>query len=352
MEDSKSSTYTPMEDGGPPSRCGREPETGSEKKRDSSNVCSSKQTYNSRELNEGEISAKKAKTETSNAEKILAKDYGYYFNDNGELVHNDTKDKFVYEFYDQKSKNQERYENIGDLITEIIYEKLESEFKLKKYNMKGRPFQNSDDKDGFVFATDDFNQKDKILLLIHGSGVVRAGQWARRLIINESLKTGTQFEYIKRGIEENFGVIVLNTNHNKNKHGEKFDLSETPERHGENVWKYFVEDLKNTQVAIVAHSYGGVVTSAIMKKYKQSCEEKVFAVAFTDAIDYGTPKFLKHKVKNWVTSKEKLGSKLTERNSEIVEMFSAGTTAHEETSASAFEEVFNFILHSLANNGK
>lgn len=42
---------------------------------------------------------------------------------------------------------------------------------------------------------------DKLLVLIHGNGVVRAGQWARRLIINEDLDSGTQIPYIKRAIE-------------------------------------------------------------------------------------------------------------------------------------------------------
>lgn len=33
----------------------------------------------------------------------------------------------------------------------------------------------------FIFASKDiFENKEKLLVLIHGSGVVRAGQWARR----------------------------------------------------------------------------------------------------------------------------------------------------------------------------
>ena len=37
----------------------------------------------------------------------------------------------------------------------------------------------------FIFCSPELNSKSKIVVLIHGSGVVRAGQWARRLIINE-----------------------------------------------------------------------------------------------------------------------------------------------------------------------
>ena len=57
--------------------------------------------------------------------------------------------------------------------------------------------------------------KQKLMVLIHGSGVVRAGQWSRRLIINEDLDQGSQLPYIRRAVQDDFGVIVLNTNVNE-----------------------------------------------------------------------------------------------------------------------------------------
>ncbi len=36
----------------------------------------------------------------------------------------------------------------------------------------------------------------------------------KRLIINDSLKSGTQLPFIKRAINEGYGVVVLNTNQN------------------------------------------------------------------------------------------------------------------------------------------
>ena len=32
----------------------------------------------------------------------------------------------------------------------------------------------------FIFASKNYSDCDKLLVLIHGSGAVRAGQWARR----------------------------------------------------------------------------------------------------------------------------------------------------------------------------
>lgn len=58
-------------------------------------------------------------------------------------------------------------------------------------------------------SEDAMTNPDKLMVLIHGSGVVRAGQWARRLIINEDLDSGTQIPYIKRAVEvrELFGFL-------------------------------------------------------------------------------------------------------------------------------------------------
>ena len=67
----------------------------------------------------------------------------------------------------------------------------------------------------FVFCSPDLDTKTEVVVLIHGSGVVRAGQWARRLIINEDLDKGTMLPYIKHIQEQGWGVAVLNTNHNK-----------------------------------------------------------------------------------------------------------------------------------------
>lgn len=40
-----------------------------------------------------------------------------------------------------------------------------------------------DEGTSFIFMSDDAMTKDKLMILIHGSGVVRAGQWARRYLI-------------------------------------------------------------------------------------------------------------------------------------------------------------------------
>ncbi len=73
-------------------------------------------------------------------------------------------------------------------MNEIVFQLLEDRGGLRRVPLKvGAEFGNS-----FFFATPDWEESKKLMILIHGSGVVRAGQWARRLIMNEDLDKGTQ----------------------------------------------------------------------------------------------------------------------------------------------------------------
>lgn len=59
-----------------------------------------------------------------------------------------------------------------------------------------------DEPTSFIYQSPDaLSNPSKLLVLIQGSGVVRAGQWARRLIINQDLDSGTQIPFITRAME-------------------------------------------------------------------------------------------------------------------------------------------------------
>ena len=67
------------------------------------------------------------------------------------------------------------------IINQNVYELLETKGKLKKQFLK-KPgcSETSNDLESFIFVSDDVLINDKLIVLVHGSGVVRAGQWARR----------------------------------------------------------------------------------------------------------------------------------------------------------------------------
>jgi hypothetical protein len=53
-----------------------------------------------------------------------------------------------------------------------------------------------------------------LLLLIQGSGAVRAGQWARAVCLNDCLEQGSILPYLARAKKNGMGVIVFNPNLN------------------------------------------------------------------------------------------------------------------------------------------
>lgn len=204
-------------------------------------------------------------------------------NTKGEL----TDEPFKFNVKNDEDYNQLRYEALGELITDHIYELLE------KMGLHRIPIPSKTDGfASFVFGTrPTFENTKKLLILIHGSGVVRAGQWSRSLIINQSLDHGTQIPYIKRAIEHGYDVLVTNTNYNTYKvNGTTTYIEghETAEDHMKSVWKYLLQPVIDTidKFAIVAHSYGGAVTHSLAVKQSDIFLKKNFAIACTDSVRF------------------------------------------------------------------
>lgn len=67
-------------------------------------------------------------------------------------------------------------------MNQYVYKLLETRGQLKKLVLTHEgPGAKINEFKSFIFVSDDvFTNADKLLVLIHGSGVVRAGQWARR----------------------------------------------------------------------------------------------------------------------------------------------------------------------------
>ena len=299
----------------------------------------------------------RASIHTLAAEKEFAKhkslaDFGYHFTGDGELRDIESGKGFEFKVKDDQRFNQKRYEMIGEFITEHVYELLEKEAKLHRINV---PLDAKEDQpQSFIFASDDYKtNKDKLMVLIHGSGVVRAGQWARRLIINNNLKCGTQLPYIERAKQEGYAVIVLNTNLNHvEENGQKKPIpgNGQPEEHGMYVWKNIINKLPAKHIALVAHSYGGIVTTHLAREFAEEFNERVFAIAFTDSVHNlqwqqapeSVHNLFQQRAQNWVASDEKLDTpvRAARRDAPCV---SAGHDTHEWTSWSAIESIFAFF---------
>lgn len=282
--------------------------------------------------------------------------FGYAFNKDGQLRKIDPNtgqpgsETFDFKVSDDPDFCQKHYESLGEVITDHIYELLENDLKLHRLTVP----QNGNDPSTMIFVTNDvLKNPDKLLILIHGSGVVRAGQWARSLIINDCLKSGTQLPYIEKARKLGYAVMVLNSNDNyRIIDGKKVYIkgSQDPLQHVDYVWKNYVRDAKAQHIAIVAHSYGGVCTVDLAMKQFSSFRDRVFAVALTDSVHslhaQRTPskviQFLQKISCNWVSEAEPLDCPIFTPENEIRRV-SAGHIKHEMTSWSSIESVFKFL---------
>ncbi|KPP70141.1 hypothetical protein Z043_111051, partial [Scleropages formosus] len=128
-------------------------------------------------------------------------EFEYAFNDQGQLRHIKTGEPFVFNYREDLHRwNQKRYEALGEIITQHVYELLETKCNMSKEIL---PIDASkDEPKSFIYlSADALTNPSKLLVLIQGNGVVRAGQWARRLIINEDMDSGSQIPFITRAME-------------------------------------------------------------------------------------------------------------------------------------------------------
>ncbi|KAM8957668.1 cotranscriptional regulator ARB2A isoform X1 [Vulpes vulpes] len=335
--------------------------------------------------------------------------FEYAFNEKGQLRHIKTGEPFVFNYREDLHRwNQKRYEALGEIITKYVYELLEKDCNLKKISIPVDATES--EPKSFIFMSEDaLTNPQKLMVLIHGSGVVRAGQWARRLIINEDLDSGTQIPFIKRAMDEGYGVIVLNPNENyievekpkihvqsssdssdepaekrerkdkvsketkkrrdfyekyRNPQREKEMMqlyireNGSPEEHAIYVWDHFIAQSAAENVFFVAHSYGGLAFVELMIQREADVKSKVTAVALTDSVhnvwhqEAGKTirEWMRENCCNWVSSSEPLDTSVESMLPDCPRV-SAGTDRHELTSWKSFPSIFKFFSEASEAKG-
>jgi hypothetical protein len=275
--------------------------------------------------------------------------------------------------------NQSHYDALGDIIYRHIQELMVSQFGLQEiklplgYDGKG-PYNN-------IFVSPDWQTAQKLMLIIQGSGAVRAGQWARAVCINDRLSIGSILPYIERCKSLGFSVIVFNPNLNngpkepktieyksfleqgkpidkKGKEKEKLIQipgSSTPREHCVYVWDNFVTKSKAEYVVCVAHSAGGDCIQNVVNERGEETMKRLCGIAFTDSVHNvlsgvnsgGHVKhFIQLRCRNWVVSKKALDEPMFKRTDDCL-CVSSGHDTHEYTSGTAIESVFRYLSHKI-----
>lgn len=138
--------------------------------------------------------------------------------------------------------------------------------------------------------------------------------------------------------------MITNTNDNR-RGGTRIEQSGSPEEHARIVWEKIVKPSNAKSIAVVAHSYGGVVTTELAMKYKDDFDKKVFAVALTDSVhgSRGVSSRLKDIGINFVSSSDPVGEDQRSYGDNDIKRVSAGHPKHEFTSWACIESLFEFV---------
>uniref|UniRef100_A0AAZ3Q4P0 Arb2 domain-containing protein n=1 Tax=Oncorhynchus tshawytscha TaxID=74940 RepID=A0AAZ3Q4P0_ONCTS len=309
-------------------------------------------------------------------------EFEYAFNEQGRLRHTTTGEAYAFNAREDLHRwNQKRYEALGEIITRYVYQLLETKCNLTKEIVPVDA--TAEEPRSFIYlSADAMSNPTKLLVLIQGCGVVRAGQWARRLIINQDLDSGTQIPFITRAQEEGYGVMVLNPNENhleverpakpaplpspeasdepaekrerkddreskkkrdfyekyrnpqKESETEQIPIREngSPEEHVLYVWDHFVSKAAARNVFVVAHSYGGLSLVELMIQREAQVKNRVCAVAMTDSIhnvwhqdaNKSIQEWLQQHCRNWVSSPEPLDTPVEPMLSDCPRVSAAG----------------------------
>ena len=82
------------------------------------------------------------------------------------------------------------------------------------------------------------NNKNKVgLVLIQGTGAVRAGIWARSVAINENFYLGTMLPQVYWAQSNGIPILIMNPNYLQDPNTkEKIPLCQTMQAHTSHVW--------------------------------------------------------------------------------------------------------------------
>ena len=95
----------------------------------------------------------------------------------------------------------------------------------------------------YEFCREDpkLNNGKKAVILIQGKTSSKVGTWSRESCVKKNLRIGTMFPYIDACRWQQWGVMVMNPNANKDPDsGLEIVNSETPEKHIYHVWKNYI----------------------------------------------------------------------------------------------------------------
>lgn len=279
-------------------------------------------------------------------------------------------------------QGREHYDALAEAVSQYVPLLLEEDANL---NPLWLPLGVSPGEGCPIFVSEGFEEAERLLLVIQGTGKVRAGIWGCALCINDSLEHGTMLPFLRRAAASGYGVVVLNPNENV-ADGTPIPGLENFGNHVAYVLDNIVPKCAAGHIDILAHSHGGRALLSYLSRAGSNnpamkLVKRIHRLVFTDSYHVQTQlAYLPDRVRailsdstravNFVTDKSPLGTLVEEWRSQeytfcAVEKgclcLSAGVTDHASTNYAAMSAIFEFFeagspialqaLHTLQIDG-
>jgi hypothetical protein len=203
-----------------------------------------------------------------------------------------------------------------------------------------------------------FNSPEKLLVLIQGTGRVRAGMWSTRVCAYSGLSAGSALSGIKEAKARGMEVVVLNPNDERNSmFTKRYKTNIGMVRHTLACFEDLIIPGNANRVFILCHSMGGECAVSVLKKFPEWSISHITAIAMTDAresrVNVDGLKMrqwcLDHNV-NWICSSEEANKQL--RDGIASKHFSAGTDDHPLSTFKAWTFIWEFFDKRGVNQEK
>uniref|UniRef100_A0A3B4AIR6 Arb2 domain-containing protein n=1 Tax=Periophthalmus magnuspinnatus TaxID=409849 RepID=A0A3B4AIR6_9GOBI len=262
-------------------------------------------------------------------------EFEYAFNENGQLRHIRTGEPFVFNAREDLHRwNQKRYEALGEIITQYVYELLETQCNMTRVYLP----------EGYGVMV--LNPNDNYLEIEKPDRSSPLGSQDELSEERKDDKEGSK----KKEFYEKY------RNPQKEAETERIPIRDngSSEDHVLYVWDHFVSRAAAKNVFIIAHSYGGLSFVELMNQREAEVKNKVCAVALTDSAHSiwlqettkSTQDWMQQSCCNWVSSPEPLDTPLDSMLPDCPRV-SAGTEKHELTSWMSFDSIFRFFNEVL-----
>lgn len=263
--------------------------------------------------------------EQNSADEQLRDKFGVFFDSEGILRSVPTNEAATL----SKGQQTDAYSYINN------YVQYQLEFLYNLQNVKLPSEVN------IFLSADYYENTEKLLVLIQGSGDVRAGVWSRSVCFKSSLHQGSMFPCVEYARDNGYSLIILNPNVVTDRCTHQFE-------HCEFVWENLIRNSSAKEIYILAHSFGGVCTTRLLLKYYDEFVSRVKAIALTDSVhaayanNRNCEELFRRLTVHWCASTKPV-NKVVSKNRKGCINISAGHNKHEFTTGTAQTSIFKFF---------